>query len=93
MKRSRHPQTRHRDEDVVVYRDLPAKQSGDHRWVAIAMYVLTEGQARAVGLPCPPLQRSQLVAVTVCCADCEGAVDDVAGSPCDAPDVLEATGS
>lgn len=68
---------------------LPPKGKGEHRYVAMATYTLTPGQARMAGVPDARvnLDASNRIGVDIGCLDCEkpyGQLKDEGWPPCEA---------
>lgn len=64
---------------------LPAKIGGQHRWIAIASYVVTPGQAAAsAGGAEVTLKPSMLWDLGIGCIDCERTYEEAKSTRCDA---------
>lgn len=63
---------------------MPDKEPGVHRWIAMAVYSLSSGQARMASVPGARvlLDHENRLSIMVGCADCEYSYELVVDKPC-----------
>lgn len=72
---------------AVPSTDLGPKTAGQHRWVAVAAYTVTDAEARISATPGAGsilLDRSKLIECGVSCIDCEKPWFAAVDKPCEA---------
>jgi len=63
----------------------PAKVTGQHRWIVLATYTITNGQALAAESgSAVHLDHENRIGMHTGCLDCEGEYHEVRGKPCPA---------
>jgi hypothetical protein len=77
---------------AVPLAEMPVKRNGQHRWVAMACYTLSEADAAAMDEKAVTLGPERLVSFHVGCYDCERPYEQAVGAPCESGDEWGLTG-